>query len=166
MNRWCPKGPALACLAIVFFVAGCSGGTAGGPDASKLVPVTGIVKLDGKPLADATVNFLPKTSAGPGFYPAMGTTDQSGKYELVVTAADGKTLKGVVPGEYNVAVSKLVKPDGTPVKFDGSLGGPMNQAAMEMIPMRYATIGEGGMSYTVPAGGGTNDIEMEAGGGP
>jgi hypothetical protein len=65
-----------------------------------------------------------------------------------------------------VTVSKLVKPDGTPIQFDGKLGGPMNQGAMEMIPMKYAMVSEGGLSYIVEPGGGTFDITMEAGAGP
>jgi len=152
-DRW-----ALACLAILF-VAGCSGETVGGPDLSKLVPVKGIVTLDDKPLADATVAFHPKTKEG--FQGAIGTTDASGKYELVTEAGNGKTVKGVLPGFYQVTVSKMVKQDGTPFIYKGEPGGPMSMGAVESIPMLYATVSERGLSFDVPAGGGTYDIKME-----
>ncbi len=54
-----------------------------------VVPVTGVVKLDGQPLADAKVTFLPKDKENASF---TGTTDATGKFEL--TAAN---LRGASP---------------------------------------------------------------------
>lgn len=161
MKRCCKKKWAFAGLAI-FFIAGCSAGTVGGPDLSKLVPVSGIVTLDDKPLADALVTFDPRTAAG--FHGAVGRTDQSGKYELETDAGNGKTKKGVIPGSYNVTLSKFTKADGTPMTLDPNLGGPMNQGAIQAIPFKYLGGSEEGFSFTVPEGGGTYDIKMDTAG--
>lgn len=154
---------ATAGLATVL-ICGCSGGTAGVPEITNLVPLSGIVELDNKPLAHATITFHPKTTAG--FHGATGVTDETGKYELETDVGNGKIKKGAIPGTYNITVTKLVKPDGTPFVFDPKLGGPMNQgASMQMVPMKYATVNDFGLYFIIPAGGGTFDIKMEAGGG-
>jgi uncharacterized protein (TIGR03067 family) len=64
-----------------------------------LVPVEGRVTLDGKPLANATVVFVPVDKGGQR---ATGTTDQDGKYKLTTL---GKKA-GVRPGRYKVVISK------------------------------------------------------------
>jgi hypothetical protein len=152
---------ALPCLAI-FLMAGCAGETNAGPDLKRLVPLSGIVMLDGKPLPDATVVFHPKTTDG--FHGAIGRTDESGKYELETDLGNGKTKKGVLPGSYDVTVTKLVKPDGTPVNIDPTAaGGPMSLGAMQSIPMRYATVNEMGLTFIAPPTGGTYDIAMQGG---
>jgi len=64
---------------------------------NSLVPVSGTVRLDGKPLAEAGVVFQP---IGQGAV-ASGTTDAQGQFHL----ATGSQL-GAAPGEYCVTVSK------------------------------------------------------------
>ena len=75
-------------------LAGCGGGGAE-------LPVSGTVTLDGTPLPNAVVRFIPDSgtdSASTGF----ATTGTDGKY--VITGAKGK--KGLVAGKYKVTVSK------------------------------------------------------------
>jgi hypothetical protein len=62
----------LGCWLAMLLLAGCSGGGA------DIVPVTGRVTLDGKPLAGARVRFQPENSGSPSY----GTADQDGRYEL------------------------------------------------------------------------------------
>lgn len=64
----------MACLGIVIALAGC--GRGGRP---QLGTVEGVVTLDGRPLADATVRFTPH---GPG-RTAQGVTDPGGRYRLL-----------------------------------------------------------------------------------
>ncbi|HEY2252860.1 MAG TPA: carboxypeptidase-like regulatory domain-containing protein [Planctomycetaceae bacterium] len=162
MKRGSLATHARACLAMVVLIAGCSEAPAVGPDVGKLVPVSGKVTLDGKPLAGATVNFMPKASAKTGFG-ATGTTDEAGEYSLEVHIGNGKTSEGVLPGIYDVTVTKLTKLDGTPVKFNPDQG-PMSQGPVKQaVPMKYASVNENGLSYTVPAEGGTYDVVMEGG---
>jgi len=157
MKHCCGHGRIIACLAIVL-VAGCSGeDKAQGPDLSKLVPVSGIATLDDTPVADANVTFVPKSKDG---FVATGRTDASGKYEVATDDGKGKMTKGVVPGDYNVVVTKFTGVDGKPIKLDPKVA-PMNQGAVQGLPFRYSGVGEMGLSFTVPPGGGTYDIKME-----
>jgi hypothetical protein len=81
-------------LAVVLFgaMSGCGG--------SKLVPVEGIVNLDGKPLAGATVVFLPDGAPG---RPAQSFTAGDGRF-LLSTVSE----PGAEPGNYKVTITKTV----------------------------------------------------------
>ncbi len=77
----------------------------GGSD-FEIVPVSGIVTLDGEPVPDAQLTFQPiadpdseKTEAGSGSY---GTTDENGRYTLKTVVPDGP---GAVVGRHNVMIS-------------------------------------------------------------
>jgi hypothetical protein len=82
-------------LVLVAALAGCGG--------SRTTPVEGVVLLDGKPLPNASVQFVPQ-GAGRD---ATGQTDASGAFSMS-TSQPGD---GVVPGEYKVVISP---PLGTP----------------------------------------------------
>src|SRR6516165_10289687 len=73
----------------VLLAAGC--GSAG------TVKVKGIVTLDGEPLSDATVSFVP---VGQGL-PAGGITDEDGVFRLTTYRSED----GALPGEYRVTVA-------------------------------------------------------------
>ena len=77
-------------LVILIGLAGCGGG-------SKTSPVSGVVLLDGKPVADATVQFVPQEKGRD----ATGQTDKSGEFAMTTF----KSRDGVVPGEYKVVIS-------------------------------------------------------------
>ncbi len=161
MKSWSAETCARLCFVSAIFMAGCSGAVKGGADLSKLVPLSGTVKMDGKPLAGATVSFVPRVTGGAGTgYAAMAVTDDSGKYELAMDTGDGKSKKGVIPGGYAVIVSKFTKMDGSPVQFDPAKEGPMSVGAIESIPMKYSTVNEEGLIFVVPPEGGTYDIEI------
>ena len=83
----------LSALAIACCV-GCGGGPADQPD---LADVSGTVTLDGKPLANAMVQFSPD---GKG-RPSTGTTSSDGSYTLQYTADDS----GAKIGGHSVTVS-------------------------------------------------------------
>lgn len=83
--------PLLAVLAAgILAVVGCG-------ESSGLVSVSGVVKLDGKPLAGATVMFNPKAT---GARPAIGVTGQDGVFHLTTF----KAKDGALPGEYKVTI--------------------------------------------------------------
>ena len=72
-------------------------------------PIEGTVKLDGKPLAEATVMFW-STDDDPearGRY-AIGTTDSEGHF----TVKNAGSREGLEPGRYKVTFSKVVGPNG------------------------------------------------------
>lgn len=65
--------------------------------------VGGTVLLDGRPLPDATVRFVPDPVLEGIVEPAGGRTDMGGFVELEI---EGNDLAGVQPGFYRVEVSK------------------------------------------------------------
>ena len=67
------------------------------------VPVEGVVTLDGKPVAEAAVTFMPRFPGRPG----VAVTDNAGRFLL----QDAGMKPGVAPGEYDVVVFKA---DGAP----------------------------------------------------
>lgn len=83
---------AAACCMFCLVTLGCG---SGGPE---LGSVTGKVTLDGKPVTNGLVTFMPVG----GGRPATGKTDANGQYELL--GVDGK---GAVLGQHRVAVTTL-----------------------------------------------------------
>lgn len=77
-------------------------------DSSGMVPVTGTVKLDGQPLVNATVQFIPEE---PGGQTASGTTDADGVFNLSTLKPDD----GVKPGKYKVVIQPPAR-SGTPAR--------------------------------------------------
>ncbi len=71
---------ATACV-LTIALAGCGGGAASFPKAD----VSGVITLDGKPLADVEVHFINEETKFGGF----GKTDSSGRYSLIQGAAVG-----------------------------------------------------------------------------
>ncbi|QDT40187.1 Bacterial Ig-like domain (group 1) [Gimesia alba] len=111
---------------MVGLVTGCGGSASEVPD--ELIPVTGTVKLDGKPTANITVVFNPgKKTAGTGGY---GVTDSEGKYS--VTHRSNKP--GIEPGEYIVTFSKMGLPDGSPIPEGKDAA---DVGAVQLLPEKY-----------------------------
>ncbi len=89
------------CKAVVYFVfivslTACGGGGIAPPE---LGPVTGKITLDGAPLTDASVTFMPEKVRA-----SSSMTDSDGKYELVYIRDE----KGAAIGPHKVVVSKLI----------------------------------------------------------
>jgi hypothetical protein len=89
--------------AIVLAIAGCGA-------VSKTPPVSGVITLDGQPLANAHVAFQPeatggKTIVGIGSY---GVTDASGAYMLRLADSD---QPGAFVGNHRVEINLVVEAD-------------------------------------------------------
>lgn len=82
-------------MILISSLLGCSGGDT----INGLVPCEGTVKLNGKPLKNASIIFAPKTNGRS----AGGMTNENGYYNLHTN-----TYVGVLPGEYKVTVIKSV----------------------------------------------------------
>jgi hypothetical protein len=123
-------------LAVAGFVqAGC------GSRSATPVPVSGTVKLNGKPLpgdATAYISFTPTTPAAVGVSAAI----TSGSY------ACAKTPQGPV-----TVFFEITKPLGPPTKSDRT--GQMVQETVSLVPARYAT----GVPLTV-TGPMTHDFDL------
>lgn len=82
-----------ACLsAAILLISGC--GSSG--DTPDLGQVSGIIKVDGNPTPNVAVRFAPVD----GGRPSNGTTDDTGRYELVYSTK----LMGAKVGTHNVSI--------------------------------------------------------------
>ena len=141
-----------AWLCLMFVVAGCGGNVS---DLPKLMPVGGTVTLDGKPLANAMIAFVPSGSTrGTG---ANGRTDTVGKYELATRSGE----KGAPAGEYRVVVTKLVMPDGTDFPANSAVA-PINSPAKQILPAKYSMAGQTVLRAKVGEGGTVIDFPLTA----
>lgn len=110
----------ILCSAVLFFcltVAGCGSGSG-----VKLVPVEGIVTLDGKPVADAEVSFRPA-----GGRPSGGRTNAEGHYTLTYTREE----KGALIGNHQVSITTFLEAD------DESPDPIRQKGRQELIPQKY-----------------------------
>jgi hypothetical protein len=151
----------IAVVTLVFCcsVQGCSGLKK--PDWPEGVEVSGAIKMNGEPLELAIVRYIPETeTTGPG---ATGMTDSLGEYSLTFRDANGKTASGVIPGKYKVAVSKMVKLDGsvwTPSPENNE--GPMMTGAREHVPIKYSNPSQSPLRAVIGPKGGTFNFEIKS----
>ncbi len=114
-----------SCLLLSSLMVGCSPATR---QAVKTVKVTGSVKLGGKPLSGAEVNFVGKDFAG------IATSDAQGGYTL-----------DAQPGVNTVYFSKFDGDvDPTMTQGDSGQGGPK-----QLIPKKFASAAESKLTHTV-----------------
>lgn len=149
----------MAGLTVAMMLA--SVGCAAKPSAMKTEEVEGVVTLDGQPVPDATVTFVP-VQAGNGAS-ATGTTDAEGKYRLTAMAsgASGSPGAGTLPGEYYVGVMKVSLPAiPTSEEAVGPQGKqrPTSAPLTHVVPEKYNTPQNSGLKATVKEG--KNDIPL------
>jgi len=122
-----------------------------GPSGPVVVPVTGVVTLDGTPVEGASVMFMP---VAVGQLPAVGITDKDGKFEL---ETDGK--KGAVEGDYAAVVSKITI-EGIKVNEDGTSGEATNMRQTSHLPVKYSKKDSSGFTATVKKGMPPVDLKL------
>ena len=129
-----------ACL----LVLGCLGCGPGGPE---IASVEGTVTLDGEPLPNASVVFVPENGR-----PAGATTDSQGHY--VLTFSEGR--EGAMLGKNKVRISTARDPSETP-------DGERIPAVPETITMQYNA--QTTLEFTVePGKKNIADFELTSGG--
>lgn len=136
-------------------MAGCEG-------KPELAQVSGRVLLEGRPLANVQVEFVPDAPRKHALPLSMGATDASGHYRL--QTADGRP--GVVHGEHLVLVRDLELPGG------GRMGGraeaeraPVGQPpgptlTVPRLPTIYSNAADTPLRQTVASGEQVIDIEL------
>ena len=136
--------PALVLGAGLVFVLGCG-------DGPKYVPVSGTVKLNGKPYPNAAVFFQPvggKDNQNPGRGSA-GITDENGKFVLKTTEG----VNGAVIGSHQIKIqtheANLAPFDAATGTADSVPGG--GKEKYDPIPIDWRTMGK--HTFDVPAGG-------------
>lgn len=133
MNRYYFAFATAICSFVMLAAVGCDSGPPTGE-------VTGTVTLDGEPLDNALVTFVPQG----GGQSAMGKTDDSGKYTL-----HRRGEEGALVGSHKVVVTTVQDPaeaaedveTGSDAYMQQAMGGApsdYNQAAVqEQIPAKY-----------------------------
>lgn len=130
----------ISLAAAVALLCGLGAGCDSGPGI-EVVPVSGVVQLDGTPIDGVSVTLLPDgNGGGKGGY---GTSDSNGKFTLQA----GPDLNGVPPGSYRVLFTKLALPDGSPIPADAMAA---DVGAVNMLPERYNNPEFSGVTLTVP----------------
>jgi len=125
----------------------------------KLVPVTGTVTLDGKPLDGANIAFSPH----PGNeYPAQGTdvTGAEGNYKL---STNGRA--GLPPGKYTVSISKLAVKPGVELPENFKMDPIMAKMAgltKETLPASVSGVGKSQFERDVGPDGTVLDFDVKA----
>ena len=140
---------------LVLIVAGLSGCGESAPEVKlpPTVPVSGVVKMDGQPLSNATVTFIPQDQKGGP--ECMGTTDDTGKYTLKQRGG----AEGAPVGQHRVLISRMLRGDGSPIPADGAGEGGV---ATETIPPKYSQSDATTLTATVPEGGGEVNFDLES----
>jgi hypothetical protein len=123
----------LAVLAVT--AAGCGSG-----NHPPLGRVSGVVTLDGQPLVDADVTFQPEETGRA----SVGTTDSSGRYELIYF----NEVRGALVGKHRVLITTLRDGD------DSSPNIP------ERLPPRYHR--ESDTQVEVTKGSNTFNFDLES----
>lgn len=124
----------LRCLAAFPFLAlvGCGSGVT-------LLPVSGTVTLDDKPVAGAAVLFQP-AAGGPA---SSAVTDAEGRYTL-----ETASRQGAVPGEHKVTVTKKVVRG---VREDETVD-PTGMKIEWIVPEKFSDPDKSGLTHTVKKG--------------
>jgi hypothetical protein len=146
-------------LAACSFVGMACPGCNKGPE---LGSVSGVVTMDGRPLPNAVVTFVPAA----GGRAAIGQTDANGQYKLVFVGTTGALV-----GQHRVSVTTVPKAQGsapagkmTEEEYQKQAAAGMDAAAyekaqvVEPIPERYNTKTE--LVKEVKAGQNTINLEL------
>jgi hypothetical protein len=139
-------------LGLVAFVALCYWlytSLSPGVNLPALVPVSGTVTLDGKPLAKAMVKFqpIPEPGAKANLFLAapVGETDDHGKYELLYLVVNEKRVYGAPLGKHLVVINAADKQGG------------------ELLPSRYSYPPKSILSATVVKGMPPQNFDLKSG---
>jgi len=145
-------------LLVLLLVCGC-----GAPKAPEIIPVTGSLTINGKPLAKATVKFLPVADGLGGNFTASGVTDEEGKFTLALPGDKGS---GCYACETKVLVTEGPLPPGSrDDTAKGDLLARKYTASLKNrpIPQIYRRIGTTPISVVVSADENHFDFELESG---
>jgi hypothetical protein len=119
----------------VIVIAGCSGAS----NRPATYPVTGVVVLDGAPVAGADVSFAPTDASGK---PARGRTDAEGKFSLKTYFGPKDDAEGALPGEYKLTVRKIEEKV-------GFINPEKQRPPKSQLPAHYADAAKSDLSATV-----------------
>lgn len=133
-------------------ISGCGRG------APVFCPVTGTVKIDGKPTGAVQVRFSPADASADNIATriGLGITDAQGKFSLICAGG----TDGIEAGDYKVTFSRPVE-QGRPVMTSATMK-PEGARTIESIPPIYLKPETTPVTATVPKGGKDFIFEVKA----
>ncbi|MBR4833545.1 MAG: carboxypeptidase regulatory-like domain-containing protein [Thermoguttaceae bacterium] len=139
----------LALLGLLIAVPACGGG------AIKTEGVSGVVTLDGEPLAGASVKFVPLDGVGSE---SVGTTNEKGEYKLqtLLGAADA----GTTPGKYGVCFECFEEVETGNTIMNADDEEVPETEAVNILPKRYALPDTSGFEAEVVKGDNTFNFDL------
>lgn len=147
-------------FAVLLILTGCGSGL-------KLVPVTGTVSIDGRPLAHKSLMFLPEAET-PG-HGGGANTQADGTYSLIASVPGGTTDQpGVPPGRYRVIVFEPAIPITQELEVQQAEGealpaiGPEFGPRKKEIPTVYTRSETTPLVLDVPDSGGELDVRLSS----
>jgi hypothetical protein len=141
----------LTCCAILLLIAGC-----GGESLPTILPAHGVLLLDGDPLPNAQVRFIPQIDFGPQ-YIATAVTDEQGRFALQCFAQSG-----ACKGENLVTVSEAAIPaDLLSEHKQRELADYRRSLKNRPIPRNYATPVHSPLSVTVSESQAEHRLELK-----
>ena len=135
-------------------LAGCSGGPSDDPD---LVPATGTVLYNNKPVSGATITFIIEKSPI-----ATGTTDAEGKFSMTTGGRPGAPLGSAKVSVTKVSAAQDNLASMTPADMANmaAKGNMAIAATKEEIPSKYNAPDKSGLVATVDKDGTKNVFEF------
>lgn len=134
----------LVAIACGIFLEGCQGGAT----PVRVHPVSGTLSVNGQPVSNIIVHFVPGNGR-----PSTGVTDAGGKFDLQYE----KGIRGVVPGEHKVWIEyKPGSPAEEMAMREGKLSLPTDVAA---ALKKYGALETS--SYTVTVDGPKADLKLD-----
>ena len=142
-------------LLFTIFLVTIAVGCDSAPSEGTLIPAGGLVTMGGKPLAFATVEFIPMgETKGAG---GSGVTDEMGRYKLISRRGG----EGVLAGEYRVTVSLWAHKDGSPLKPEETYIDTPD--ATQMVPAIYTDMDRSPLKVYVDEGSvNLPDLKLES----
>jgi hypothetical protein len=147
IKAWSARSSLLALTVILIEVTGC-----GGKDSPPLVPVSGVVLYEGKPLIEHAITFNPVGSTpGSG---SIGGTGTDGRFSLT----DVRGESGAYVGEYRVSFY--------PTPSGSALDNPANavKLTVNVLPGSYIDSSNSPVRATVGESGGSIQIALNKSG--
>jgi hypothetical protein len=143
-----------SCVPLLLILGGCSS------NAVELGTVHGRVIMQGRPLADVVVTFVPELPSQEKLPISIGTTDADGNYCL----STDEGLPGAVVGTHRVTVEEL-RPgnpagDNSREAQDQQPVVPRSVQPPPRVPERYRTAGTSPIQLVVKAGDNALDLSL------
>jgi len=138
-------------VSLSFTTAGCGAGDEWTAKRPKVYRAQGVVKLDGKPLEEATVIYHSQSND----VSAQGVTDKSGNFTLTTYDAND----GAVEGKHKVVITKRTY-EKRKTKYDSPEESSIALIPKELLPTKYALPKTTTVEVEV-LGKGTNNATIE-----